>query len=175
MVCVLGRTGPTSAPTTQEHGHFEAICPSPPKPEPPEHGDSGSGDDTQDALLATDGEWAGTVTFVDAALNTTDAPLNLTVTGRNASMSWTFFVDAVGRQCRVQNQAVLRWTVTARGVATAEPTTSESTYFAFRGSVDNAASTISGLVYSPLYTETKPVGCFTVRRVDAGGETARRL
>ena len=165
------RSPVSSSPT--RNAQFDAVCPSPPEPAPepdPGQNNDGSGHDEQQD---TEGTWAGTVTFVDAQLETSDEPLNLTVGKGTASLAWTFTVDGVGRQCRTQNQAVLLWTVDTRGVATVQPTSNESTFYTFRGSLDDVGLSISGLVYRPPFNDSElvgAVGCFTVHKMDTSAD-----
>lgn len=100
-------------------------------------------------------QWSGTITFDDRRLNTTDAPLNVTVADSVASFSWFFTAEA----CRHQFEPSLVWstapstggshgTVIAQGcVAQAQRNCSGATnFYSFEGSLSSGGDSINGTV-----------------------------
>jgi hypothetical protein len=117
-------------------------------------------------------QWAGTVSFDDAALKTVGAPLNVTVSGATASATWRF----TGEACREQHEPSLSF-ATAGGTASllgcgAANCSGAQNFYSFVGESHwggAGSDSINGTVYHPPYPGKKKdaVGTFSIAKVSA--------
>ena len=112
--------------------------------------------------------WAGTISFDDSRLATTDAPLNVTVTGQStATATWYF----TGEGCRQQYEPALHFSATGNTVVLLGCGGSTSncsgalSFYTFVGNVTGTGD-VNGTVFHPPYPEKKqPVGSFAIAKV----------
>ena len=127
------------------------------------------GDRHLDSFVADSQQWAGTISFDDSRLATVGVPLNVTVTGQSAAVTWFFS----GEGCREQYQPSLVFSETGNAVTllgcggSGENCSGAQNFYTFAGTA-TAAGGINGTVFHPPYPEQKQrVGSFKMAKVSA--------
>lgn len=121
-------------------------------------------------------QWAGTLSFDDGALQTRNAPLNVTVTtparstasggeGATACFTWYFSRDRAAPPCRLQDEPTLAWSVGADGSVIARGTGSDPLFYSFQGRLNATTGAIAGTVYHPPFAEKIRCGTFAIAPV----------
>jgi hypothetical protein len=102
-------------------------------------------------------QWAGTISFDDPSLQTSGAPLNVTLNAgidkSSASFTWHFTAEA----CRRQLEPLLVWSTNASGGASAvgDGAAGSPNFYSFVGTLDAEKSTLSGQVIHPPFAARK--------------------
>ena len=127
------------------------------------------GDRHLGSFVADSQQWAGTISFDDSRLATVGVPLNVTVTGQSAAVTWFFS----GEGCREQYQPSLVFSETGNAVTllgcggSGENCSGAQNFYTFAGTA-TAAGGINGTVFHPPYPEQKQrVGSFKMAKVSA--------
>jgi hypothetical protein len=112
-------------------------------------------------------QWAGTLSFDDESLATTDVPLNATTGASAASFSFYFNRNSGGRRCAHQLEPSLQWSLNG-SEATALGDGADPNFYTYQGALSaDGGAIVGGVVYHPPFSARQRVGTFTLRKVNA--------
>lgn len=116
--------------------------------------------------LSSPRQWAGTISFDESSLRTTNVALNATTNAATASLSFVFTQNAGGERCTPHREPNLAWSINGT-VATARGSGTDPNFYSFQGTLSADGATLVGIVYHPPFASQTRCGTFRLSNVNA--------